>query len=48
MNYIYEIEAKSKQDAEKKALEVLGLKAEDVSFKPVTSSRGILDRKSVV
>ena len=42
MNYIYEIEAKSKQDAEKKALEVLGLKAEDVSFKPVTSSRGIL------
>ena len=42
MNYIYEAEGKTKQDAEKKALEVLGVSADQVSFKTVTSGKGFL------
>lgn len=51
MNYIYEAEGKNKAEAEKKALDVLGLKEEDVTFRTPENSRsgllGIVSRKPV-
>lgn len=42
MNYIYETEGKTRAEAEKKALEVLGVTGDDVKFETVGASRGIL------
>lgn len=51
MNYIYETEGKNRQEAEKKALDILNISPDDVTFEPVNSSSGILglvSRKPVV
>lgn len=42
MNYIFEVDGKSKSEAEKLALDILQLEAEDVIFKADNTKRGFL------